>query len=174
MGAISEIIEQPLTPEQLAARYRELCDDPRFANLQGKIELDHWGQIRMSPANNFQGVLQMRLGQRMAALGGQAIAEAVVQTRAGISVADVAWASAAFMQAHGTETPFTQAPELCIEIASPSNSRKALREKMDACLAAGAKEVWIVFPQTKRFEFYDATGLVPQTSFNLDLDRLFD
>lgn len=174
MGAISEIIEQPLSPEQLAARYRELCEDPRFANLQGKIELDHWGQIRMSPASNLHSMLQSRLSQRLLSLGGQAFVEASIATHLGLSVADVSWASAEFMRRHGTETPFTAAPELCIEIASPSNSRNALREKMAAYLAAGASEAWIVFPQTRRFEFYAAEGLREQTSFAIDLSSLFD
>ena len=40
MDADREVIHQPLTPEALGIRYRDLCDDPRFANLQGKIEID--------------------------------------------------------------------------------------------------------------------------------------
>lgn len=101
----------------------------------------------MRPANNFHGLLQIRLGQRFEPFVGQAIAEASILTRLGLTVADVAWASADFVRVHGTETPFTQAPELCIEIASPSNSRKELPEKMAAYLEAGAKEAWIVFPR---------------------------
>ena len=174
MGAIAEIIEQPLTPQALAARYRELCDDPRYALWQGKFEIDVWGGITMSPASNLHGVLQMRLGQRFAPLGGQAIAEASILTRLGVTVADVAWASTEFMHAHGTETPFTQAPEICIEMASPSNSRKALREKVDAYLAAGAREAWITFPQTKRFEVYGPGGEMAQTRLDVDLASLFD
>ena len=123
----AELIEEPLTPELVAARYRELCEDPRFDHLQGKIEIDYWGRITMSPASNLHGVLQMRLGQRCAPLGGQAIAEASILTSLGVTVADVAWASAEFMRAHAGETPFGSAPELCIEIASPSDSRRALR-----------------------------------------------
>ena len=78
------------------------------------------------------------------------------------------------MAAHGDETPFTSAPELCIEIASPSNSRKELNEKVAAYLATGAKEAWIVFPQSRRFEFYGKDGRMEQTSFAIDLTGLFD
>lgn len=174
MGIDSEIIEEPLTQEALATRYRELCDDARYANLQGKFEIDFWGRITMSPASNFHSMLQSRLSQRLLPLPGQAFVEASILTRLGLAVTDVAWASAEFMRAHGTETPFTQAPDLCIEIASPSNSRKELRGKMDAYLAAGAKEAWIAFPRTKRFEFYGPTGLLEHTSFAIDLDGVFD
>jgi Uma2 family endonuclease len=174
MGAISEIIEEPLTRDALAARYRELCDDPRYAHLQGKFEIDFWGRIVMSPASNLHSMLQSRLSQRLLPLAGQAFVEASILTRLGVTVADVAWASTEFMGVHGTETPFTQAPDLGIEIASPSNSRKELREKMTAYLAAGAKEAWIVFPQTRRFEFYGHNGLLNQSGFSVDLGGLTD
>lgn len=174
MGASPEVIEEPLTYDALAERYRELCADPRFANLPGKVELDNWGRILMSPASNYHALLQGRLIQRLSPLGGQAFAEASIVTAAGLLVTDVAWATLEFMQAHGTETPFTRAPELCIEIASPSNSLKELREKMDAYLAAGAIEAWTVYPQSRRFEFFGKGGLIQRTGFRIDLAGLFD
>lgn len=174
MAANPELIEAPLTQEGLAERYRKLCADPLFANLPGKIELDLWGKILMSPESNIHGALQIRLGQRLAPLDGQAIAEASVVTSIGLLVADVAWASAEFMRAHGTETPFARAPELCIEIASPSNSVKELREKVAAYLAAGALEAWIVYPQSKRFEFFAQGGALERSSYTIDLVGLFD
>ena len=94
-------------------------------------------------------------------------------TSTGLQVADVTWASAAFMQAHGTETPFTQAPEICIEVASPSNSLKGLREKAAAYVAAGANEAWIVFPQSKRIEIYAQDGPIERTRFAIDMAGLF-
>ena len=174
MAANAEIIQAPLNDEALAARYRELCANPLLANLPGKIELDLWGRILMSPASNYHGVLQIRIGQRLAPLGGQAIAEASVVTSIGLLVADVAWASAEFMREHGTETPFTRGPELCIEIASPSNSVKELREKVAAYLAAGAVETWIVYPQSRRFEFFGKSGALERSGYAIDLSTLFD
>lgn len=174
MAANPEIIEAPLTEEGLAERYRGLCANPLMANLPGKIELDLWGRILMSPASNYHGVLQIRLGQRLAHLGGQAIAEASVVTSIGLLVADVAWASAEFMRAHGTETPFTRGPELCIEIASPSNSVKELGEKMAAYLAAGATEAWIVYPQSRRFAFFAKSGEMESSGYSVDLTEMFD
>ena len=174
MAAISELIEEPLTREALAERYRQLCADPRLANLQGKIELDLWGRILMSPASNYHGMLQITLGQRLASLGGKAIAEASVITSAGILVADVAWASEEFMRGHGTQTPFTQAPEICIEIASPSNSRKELRAKVAAYLEAGAIEAWIAIPHTKRIEFFGKDGPLERSRFTVDLAGIFN
>jgi hypothetical protein len=101
------------------------------------------------------------------------ITEASVLTSLGLQVADVASASVAFMQVHGTETPFTCAPELCVEVASPSSSRKGPREKSAAYIAAGAREAWIVFPQSERIEFYSQDGPVEHTRFAIDLAGLF-
>ncbi len=174
MGANPEVIQEPLSPDALAARYRELCVDPRFKNLPGKAELDVWGRILMSPASNYHGMLQSRLSQRLQPLGGQAFTEASVVTTAGVLVADVGWGSTDFMRDHGHETPFDRAPELCIEIVSPSNSAKELREKVDAYLGAGAVEVWIVYPDSKRIERSGPAGMLDRTSFSIELAGLFD
>jgi len=174
MSQAPEVIQSPLSREELGLRYRRLCDDPRFENLPGKIELDPWGRILMSPASNYHGILQGRLCQRLAVLGGQALVEASVVTAAGLLVADVAWASEDFLRSHGQETPFTSAPELCIEVASPSNSARELREKVEAYLGAGAFEAWIAYPQSKRFELFGSTGALPRSRFTLDLSGLFD
>jgi Uma2 family endonuclease len=174
MGDMQELIVAPLSGEELGARYQALCDDPRFENLPGKIELDSWGRILMSPATPYHGVLQGRLGRRLAALGGETIMEAPVVTAVGLLVVDLAWASTDFVRTRNLHSPLTQAPELCIEIVSPSNSVKELREKIDAYLAAGAVEAWLAYPQTKRFEFFTKDGKAPQSNYAVDLSGLFD
>lgn len=169
-----ELIEEPLSSQELAARYRLLCEDPLYANVPGKIEIDLWGRLLMSPASNYHSALQAALLGKLAGLGGRAFVEASVLTPAGVFVADAAWASDAFMRTHGFETPYTEAPELCIELVSPSNSRKELHEKIAAYLAAGAKEVWLVYPQSKRFEFHGTAGLLERSAFTPDLSGLFE
>ena len=174
MEKVQELIEAPLSSDELAARYRALCENPCYANVPGKIEVDVWGRLLMSPASNYHSALQTRLCQRLAALGGEVFVEASVLTKAGVLVADVAWASPEFMRVHGFETPYAQAPELCIEIVSPSNSVKELQDKIAAYLAARAEEVWIVYPQSKRCEFYGPAGLLESSAFAVDLAGLFD
>ena len=173
MSKVQEVIEAPLSREELAARYRGLCEDLRFANLPGKIELDLWGRIVMSPASYYHGLIQGRLCRRLAVLGGEASVEAPVVTPTGVLVADVAWASAEFVRVHGLEHPLKRAPELCIEVASPSNSSKELQEKIQAYLAAGAEEVWIVYQQSKRCEFHNKHGLMQRSTYAVDLAGLF-
>jgi len=41
------------------------------------------------------------------------------------------------------------APELAIEVVSPSDTAKHLERKVDAYLQGGAKSVWIVFPEAR-------------------------
>jgi hypothetical protein len=66
-----------------------------------------------------------------------------------------------------------EAPEICVEVVSPSNSVKELSEKREAYLAVGAEEVWIVYPQSKRSEFYGKDGPLPRSAYAVDLSDIF-
>lgn len=173
MEKMQELIEAPLSREELAMRYRDLCEDPLFANVPGKIELDLWGRMVMSPPGVYHGLIQGRLCQLLAALGGETCVQVPIVTSTGLFAPDVAWASAKFMSLHGHENPLMTAPEICIEVISPSNSVKEMQEKREAYLAAGAHEVWIVYPKSKRCEFHDRQGLLPRSSYTVDLSGLF-
>ena len=72
------------------------------------------------------------------------------------------------------QAPFMAAPEICIEVASPSDSAREFQEKVAAYLAMGATEAWIVYPQTKRVEFFGAAGPLSRSAFAVNLDSLFD
>jgi Uma2 family endonuclease len=175
MEKLQELIEAPLSSEELAVRYRALCEDPCYANVPGKIELDVWGRTLMTPPGVYHALLQGRLCRSLAsALGGEVLVEAPVATGMGLFAPDVAWASERFMAGHRGESPLMRAPELCIEVVSPSNSRQEMREKIDAYLATGAEEVWIVYPQSKRCEFYGKAGVLERSAFGVELSRLFD
>ena len=175
MSDIQELIEKPLSAEELGARYRAMCDDPCFANVAGKVELDVWGRVLMTPPPSaYHGLTQSRLDHKLrTVLGGEVITEAPIVTPAGLFLADLAWLSAAYVATHGIQSPLMPAPEICIEVVSPSNSVKELSEKRDAYLAAGAEEVWIVYPQSKRCEFYGKQGLMPRSAYHVELSDLF-
>jgi Uma2 family endonuclease len=169
-----EIIEAPLAPAQLAARWQALCADPTFEDVAGKIELTEWGEILMSPVGKTHGIASMRVGESLRkALGGHTMAEVGVATSIGVRAPDVAWCSDAYLKAHPEEMPLSSAPELCIEIASASNALPKLREKAMAYVNAGAREAWLMFPDTRRVEIYGRQGLVDTTVFDIDVDSLF-
>jgi Uma2 family endonuclease len=125
--------------------WASVLNNPYLQDLPFKIELNKWGKILMSPASNHHGILQSEavFYLRSKLPGGRVITECSIQTEDGVKVADVAWASDAFMRKNGIATPYEKAPEICIEIVSPSNSKGEINEKVQLYLAAGAVEVWI-------------------------------
>ncbi|TAN51676.1 MAG: Uma2 family endonuclease [Methylococcaceae bacterium] len=126
-------------------QWAEVLADQTLKNLPYKIELDRYGNILMSPASNRHGRIQFAIGKLLEnALGGEAIMECSVNTPEGVKVADVGWCSPEFLACHAYQTPYAQAPEICVEIRSPSNSDEEMRGKVALYLNAGAKEVWVV------------------------------
>src|SRR5690349_8255052 len=158
------------TPETLVLRWAEVMRDPALQDLPYKIELNARGKIEMSPASNvhgrFQARLTIELGTQLS--GGEPITECSILTEIGVRVPDVAWASAEFLRQHGTSTPFPVAPEICVEITSPSNSDDEIQEKIQAYLNAGAQEVWIV-AEDGSIDYHDRDGEKSGSSFNIKL-----
>jgi len=146
-------------PEALTRRWAEVIADPALRDLPYKIELNARGKMEMSPASNTHGRWQSRVGAELLRLlpEGEVISEASVLTTIGVRVPDVVWASRRFVEAHGMATPFPRAPEICVEIESPSNSEGEMKEKIEAYLAAGAEEVWVV-SEEGRIRFFGANG----------------
>jgi len=131
--------------EMLVARWAEVVNDPSLHDVPYKVELNAQGTIERSPANNWHAAVQASLAHLLAT----ALPEGVVYTEcsaltdAGVRVPDVAWGSAEFAKDQGANTPFGRAPEICVEILSPSNSPTEIGMKVKAYLAAGAREVWL-------------------------------
>jgi Uma2 family endonuclease len=50
------------------------------------------------------------------------------------------------------------APDLAVEVKSPTDSIRAMREKAAVYLAHGTRMVWLVFPETQRVEIYTPDG----------------
>jgi len=98
------------TGETLALRWAEVCRDASLRNLPYKIELNAWGKIETSPANNrhavLQGAMAVELGRQLA---GQVLTECPVLTEIGVRVPVVAWASAEFMRFNRVTTPYPSA-----------------------------------------------------------------
>jgi Uma2 family endonuclease len=137
----------------------EVINSPYLRDLPFKIELNKFGQILMSPASNKHGIVQSQIGYEIYHYkqSGTVITECSIQTSDGVKVADVAWASEEFMAQYGETTPYPQAPEICVEIVSPSNSKAEMEQKVELYLAKGALEVWIV-SVNKEVTFYSYTG----------------
>jgi Uma2 family endonuclease len=133
--------------ETLVLRWAELCNDTSLHDLPFKIELNSYGTMEMSPANTRHARYQAAIAHELAGQlpHGTAFTECGVATvDEGVRVPDVAWGSAEFVKRHGDATPLPQAPEICVEVLSPSNTKEEIEMKIRVFLAAGALEVWIV------------------------------
>jgi len=138
------------TPEALSLRWADVINDPALKDLPYKIELNIYGKIEMSPANNRHARLQGYIAD------------------IGVKVPDVAWATDAFLYQHGDVTPYPRAPELCVGIVSPSNSDEEMQEKMRTYLAAGAREVWLI-TEAGCIRYYDVDGERSVSNFLVQL-----
>ena len=152
--------------EALALRWAEVCNDPLLRDLPGKVELNAFGTIELSPASTRHARLQAAIAQQLPA--GGAMTECAIATEEGVRVPDVAWASPAFIARHGDSTPLPQAPEICIEVRSPSNSDEEMAMKTRAYLAAGAVEVWIV-SEAGALQVFDADGAQAASRYGVQL-----
>lgn len=162
---------QTTSHEALALRWAELCNDPGLNDLPYKIELNAYGTIEMSPTSTRHARYQASIGHELARQlpAGTVMTECPVATVEGVRVPDVAWASPEFVARHGDATPLPQAPEICVEVRSPSNSDAEMEMKTRAYLAAGAVEVWIVSDAGAR-QVFDALGAQPRSRFGVALE----
>jgi Uma2 family endonuclease len=142
-------IELPDLKSQTAfnvARWTEILADRHLAKLPERIETDRHGHIIMSPPPASR---HSRRQARIAALlerllpQGTAFTECPISTADGVKATDVAWLSPQHPE-HQQDPPlFTRAPQICVEILSPSNTPAEINEKRTLYFDAGAAEVWI-------------------------------
>src|ERR1051326_2770274 len=127
-------------------RWTELLQDRELAKIEGRIETDRFGRIIVSPPPAQEhGSYQFKIGQLLASLmpGGRVVTECPISTADGVKAADVAWASDECLRRLGGNPVFPVAPEICVEVMSPSNTADEMREKMALYFDAGAQEVWL-------------------------------
>jgi Uma2 family endonuclease len=127
-------------------RWRQLLADPELARLPYRVETDRHGHILMSPPPApAHGKKQNRIGTLLEQLlpNGHVVTECPVSTPDGVKAIDVAWLAPERGQEVDTEICLTRAPEICVEILSPSNTAGEIDEKIALYFEAGAREVWI-------------------------------
>jgi Uma2 family endonuclease len=105
------------------------------------------GQIIMTPVNyehSHHVSRLIRLFERIAP-DWESGTELGIVTSGGIKAPDVILASPAYHAQHKNQPGYvSEAPEICIEVMSPSNSWQEMQDKMPLYFEVGALEVWIV------------------------------
>ena len=158
-------IELPVQEDQTAfnlRRWAELLADRELAKIEGRIETDRHGHIIMSPPPAFNhGRYQSKIAQLLNQLlsDGESITECPVSTADGVKGADVAWISRKRLAEIGENICLTEAPEICVEVLSPDNTKAEMSEKKALYFAAGAQEVWFC-DRVGRISFF----LAPEAS----------
>jgi Uma2 family endonuclease len=127
-------------------RWLELCADPELARWPGKIETDRFGRIiLMSPPPSLpHGSHQFHIGQLLAQLlpAGEVVTECPLLTSDGVKGIDVAWLAPDRNELAQGDLVLKRAPEICVEVLSPSNTCAEMTEKRALYFEAGAREVW--------------------------------
>ncbi len=124
--------------------WEEVCAHPSLQNLPFKIELNEFGKVIMSPVQVSHSIYQARINSLMnkQMKNGTTLVECAINTRKGVRAADVAWASEDRLNIIKNEIACSIAPEICVEVFSPGNTMKEMREKRELYFESGAEEVW--------------------------------
>ena len=146
--------------------WEQICADPILADLPFKIESDQWGNVIMSPPagadhSDYQGEILAALLRLLPA--GRARAEYPVRTNKGVKAIDVVWVS---RERHGqkpkTSIVHLLAPEICVEVFSPSNSAAEIEGKILLYFERGAQECWTC-DRKGAMTFFDPTGVIKRS-----------
>ena len=155
--AAAPVFDAPMTWEEVVAH-------PDLQDLPFKIEQDAWGRLVMSPASfkhrRQQGRIIRLLNEQVE--GGEVLPECSIRTAAGVKVADVVWVSDDFLNRHQEELALSVAPEICVEVRSPSNTDAEMEEKITLYLAKGAQEVWFCDLEGN-VQFFSHEGAIEQS-----------
>jgi Uma2 family endonuclease len=168
-----ETAAQRLSRAELRERWEQLADNRLVAEIPCKVELSEKGAIEVSPPTIRHALIQGFLTRELARQrpDGTTLPECTVETDIGMRVPDVVWVSRELMGRHRNEKQFRVAPELCVEVLSPTNTRIQMAEKTAAYLAAGAKEVWIV-DENGVPEIHTSDGRVSASTLGFELPPL--
>lgn len=143
----------------------ELFDMPDL----GPCELVKGEIKRMSPTGRIHGNVEARLAQRLSdfveehELGEVMVGEVGIYTERNpdtVRGADVLFISHERLGAAASEGFLDVAPELVVEIMSPTNTWEEVRRKIEEYFAIGVERVWIVEPENRAVQVYQSPDAV--------------
>ena len=160
----------------------------------GPAELIDGEVIKMSPAGLRHGLIAMALGALVREHVAAQRLGAVFAAETGFKLAprrvrapDVAFVSAQRLGEQMTEQFIDGAPDLAVEVVSPSDVRPAVMQKVQEWLDNGARAVWVVDPDNRMIVLYHPDGTIRQVrepedlrdetvlpGFSTTLGRVFD
>ena len=152
--ASAAVVSTPMTADELL---RLPHDGRRYELVEGELK-------EMTPASTRHGriayTVAFLLGQhvRQHDLGVVYAAETGFQLRRNpdpVRAADAAFVAGSRIPSEGEpEGYWAIAPDLVVEVVSPSDSASAVQSKVTDWLAAGCRLVWVVYPDTQAVTEY--------------------
>ena len=125
-------------------RWKQVCADPSLQRRPDRIETNRYGHIVMMPPPGFSHTTRQSaiFAHLLTSMPPGASVEIAVLTQDGIKGIDVGWISANRVKRGLKDDVLTIAPEICVEVVSPGNTRQEMENKRELYFAAGAEEVW--------------------------------
>lgn len=128
-----------------------------------RFELRHGELVEVPPAPLPHARIEFRLRRLLEAAAQD---KGVVLTEFGFRalpeyeyrIADVVFISRERWDSLPENGYFERAPELVIEVLSPSNTAAEMRDKEQLCLENGAKEFWVVYPKRSQIKVSTPDG----------------
>jgi Uma2 family endonuclease len=161
-------VDPAVLREELVRRWNER---PHVEDHPNWYELNEFGEWIVSPraSSGHQRVASVIAFQLTTQLGPDAVAEVSVYTDRGIRVPDVVWMPAArWLEAKGQD-PLPFVPDVCVEVVSPSNTRREILMKVGAYLRGGAREA-IVVGLKGEVEFFGPGGKLEASAVGIRLE----
>ena len=146
---MSEAVETPDAEQNATRRWETWEDvrrDPLLRDLPHKIETNEHGQVVMSPPPvPKHGGRQSEIAYHLRTLlpQGRVATECPVKTSKGTKGVDVTWFTPERWKQAVDKSRSPVAPEICVEILSPSSTEAEIEEKRALYFEAGAEEVWL-------------------------------
>ena len=137
------------------ADYLSLPDEPRCELLYGRLVVMHASTLRHQ---RLVGALYRLLADLADRMGGEAFVSPVDVDLADHSIVQPDLVYVASARSSILTTRVEGAPDLVVEILSPTTARRDVGEKLRLYAEAGVLEYWIVDPVLETFEFLEREG----------------
>ena len=140
-----------------------------YAHKDGKYELVDGEVVEMAPVRRRHGRTAINIGAafhnycRITGAGWPEV-EVGYRVRSGpdtVRGPDVSLVLSAESEDDDQENSFViGAPDIAVEVVSPSNTVAEMERKVREYLAAGSQQAWVVYPATRRVVIHHADGRV--------------
>jgi Uma2 family endonuclease len=134
----------------------------KLPDCEFRLELRHGQTVEMPPPKHAHYAIQQQLlALLIQAAGGAGRFGTEMGFQLGqrnFRVADVGFVSREVWDAIPPNGYLTRAPELVVEVLSPSNTVEEMRDKRKLCLENGSREFWVVDPVQREVEISTPDG----------------